>query len=667
MSNTVNKFKNPILGAIAGSALTALVYTFVLQPSSGTSETESGEKEPLYWVAPMDANYRRDEPGLSPMGMDLVPVYAEGESSGPDEGPGTIRISPDVVNNLGVRTATAQKKAMNSVIKTVGYVGYDEDELVHIHPRVEGWIEKLYITAMGDPVEEGQPLYEIYSPTLVNAQEEMVLALGRNNSQLIKASEDRLNALQLPSNAIAVLKETKQIQQTVTFYAPKSGVVDNLNIRQGFFVKPGTTMMSIGSLDQVWVEAEVFERQASYVSEGIPVSMTVDYLPGERWQGEVDYVQPTLDAMTRTMKVRLRFDNENGALKPNMFAQVRLDTENNAESLAVPKDAVIRTGGSDRVVIALDEGTFKSVDVEVGRTDDQFFEILSGIDAGERVVVSAQFLLDSESSKASDFKRMDHGDEMNDGPTSGWTSGTINEVNVDERTINLSHERIEAFNMMGMTMNFVVADKVDINTLKEGMTLEVEVSKGDGPMYEITDTKIEMDHSQMDHSQMDHSAMGHDMDDDFVERGGWTSGKINSVDVEGRKVNVSHGAIKEIPMMAMTMNFGVAEDIDISALSEGMELPIEVTMTGEGEFTVTDFANPDHWTNATINSVDVENRKANFKHSAIKNIGMMAMTMDFNIAPSVDITSLEAGTNVQIIVSMPSEGVFEVTHVRNVE
>lgn len=669
MNINKNKAVTPILGAVVGSVLTIMVYSFVLKPSIGTDNDESGERKPLYWVAPMDANYRRDEPGLSPMGMDLVPVYEEGAGGGPDEGPGTIRISPDVVNNLGVRTAKAQRKVMSSVIRTVGYVKYDEDELVQIHPRVEGWIEKLYVKAAGDPVKAGTPLYEIYSPTLVNAQEELVVALGRNNNQLIKASEDRLKALHLPSNAITVLKETKQIQQTVTFYAPQSGVVDNLNIRQGFFVKPGTTMMSIGNLDQVWVEAEVFERQAAYVSEGIPVSMTVDYLPGEKWVGEVDYVQPTLDAMTRTMKVRLRFDNENGALKPNMFAQVELDTLQNEESLIVPKDAVIRTGDNDRVVLALDEGSFKSVAVNVGRVNDQNSEILSGIDAGERVVVSAQFLLDSESSKASDFKRMDHGDQMNDGPTSGWTSGTINEVNMVDRTINLSHERIEAFNMMGMTMNFVVADGVDINALQEGMTLEVEVSKGDGPMYEITDTKIEnqeMDQNKMDHGQMDHASMGHDMELAADQKGGWTTGKINRISIDDRKVNVSHGAIKEIPMMAMTMDFNVADDVDITSLQEGMEMPIEVTMTGEGEFTVTKIAiaDPAKWTDATLNNVDIENRKANFKHAAIKNIGMMAMAMDFNIAPSVDMSALKVGAKVQIIVEMPREGVFEVTHVR---
>ncbi len=402
-----NKITLVIAGPILGSLMTIFVYSFWLEPVSNLAQSANSEqKEPLYWVAPMDPNYKSDKPGKSPMGMDLIPFYKQEGA-----GRGTIQISADVINNLGVRTATAQYKILDSLIKTVGYVGYDEDQLVHIHPRVEGWIEKLHIKATGDPVQEGEPLYDIYSPTLVNAQEELVLALSRNNSQLIKASEDRLQALQLPARAISQLKKDKQVKQTITFYAPKTGVVDNLNIRQGFFVKPGTTMMSIGTLDKIWVEAEIFERQSANVKAGLPVTMTIDYLPGEVWHGKIDYVNPTLDAKTRTMKVRLRFDNENGDLKPNMFAQVIIDTINETESLIVPKEAVIRTGSSDRVVLALDQGQFKSIKVEIGRVNEQYSEILSGLNAGEKVVVSAQFLLDSESSKTSDFKRMNHAAE----------------------------------------------------------------------------------------------------------------------------------------------------------------------------------------------------------------------------------------------------------------
>ena len=159
------------------------------------------------------------------------------------------------------------------------------------------------------------------------------------------------------------------MKQTLTFYAPQSGVVDNLNIREGFFVKPGTTLMSVGTLDDVWVEAEVFERQAALVNVGLPVTMTLDYLPGKRWQGEVDYVYPALDPKTRTARVRLRFKNPDALLKPNMFAQVAIHANAENDALVIPKEAVIRTGDQDRVVLALGEGRFKSVEVELGRLD----------------------------------------------------------------------------------------------------------------------------------------------------------------------------------------------------------------------------------------------------------------------------------------------------------
>jgi Cu(I)/Ag(I) efflux system membrane fusion protein len=404
-----NTQKSLLVGALVGSAIT--VAGFSLFGGSVEPPSADAKNKPLYWVAPMDANYQRDKPGKSPMGMDLIPVYDQG-SSDSDIGSGTIRISPDVENNLGVRIVSTQRMALISEIKTVGYVQYDEDKLVHIHPRVEGWIEKLFVKAAGDPVEKGQPLYNIYSPALVNAQEELILALDRKNQRLIRAAEDRLKALQIPASAINKLKKTKKVSQTITFFAPQSGVVDNLNIREGFFVKPGTTLMSIGALDQVWVEAEVFERQAFQVTAGIPVTMTLDFLPGKVWQGKVDYVYPTLDIKTRTLKVRLRFNNENRQLKPNMFAQVVIHAQSDNDTLLVPKEAVIRTGNMDRVVLSLGEGRFKSIAVKLGRMDENNAEILSGLNNGDKVVASAQFLLDSESSKSSDFKRMNHNNTM---------------------------------------------------------------------------------------------------------------------------------------------------------------------------------------------------------------------------------------------------------------
>lgn len=420
------------LSGLLGAAITIGVYSN--RPNSIAESTKNSNSEPdiLYWVAPMDANYRRDKPGQSPMGMDLIPVYKESSSSDNTE-PGIIKISPEVVNNLGVRTSKAEYKTLNTQIKTVGYVQYDEDRLVHIHPRVEGWVDKLYVKAAGNPIENGQPLYDLYSPQLVNAQQELVLVLNRNNKRLIEASEERLRALQLTSAFIQKLKKTKKIQQTVTFYAPQSGVVDNLNIREGFYVQPGTTLMSIGQLDEVWVEAEIYERQTSLVAAGQQVTMTMDYLPREIWQGTVDYVYPTLDEKTRTARVRLRFANPNEHLKPNMFAQVIIHAPPSSKYLVVPNEAVIRTGSQNRVVVALGDGHYKSISIELGRSDTVNSEIIDGLTAGDLVVTSAQFLLDSESSKTSDFKRMHHETESDITPTN-TEHNSMNHESVNHET-----------------------------------------------------------------------------------------------------------------------------------------------------------------------------------------------------------------------------------------
>lgn len=511
-----------VIGIILGSA-----FTFITLSNSSDAQSKADNKQtPAYWVAPMDPNYRRDQPGKSPMGMDLIPVY-EGAEKPNDAGPGTVSISPTVVNNLGVRTGIAERKPVHTKIVTVGYVQYEQDKLIHIHPRVAGWIEKLHVKTAGDPVEKGGALYSLYSPELVNAQEELVLALNRNNKRLIQASEERLKALQIPTYFIAQLKKDLKIHQTVTFYSPQKGVVDNLNIREGFYVKPGTTMLSIGALDEVWVEAEVFERQASLVKINDPVTMTLDYLPGEERVGKVEYIYPTLDSKTRTARVRLSFDNANGLLKPNMFAQVSIHSDSSKELLVIPREALIRTGRQDRVVIALGEGSFKSVAVKVGRLNQDIAEILDGVNEGEEIVTSAQFLLDSESSKTSDFKRMFN---SNDEPTSVWVAGEVQVLMQDHRMVKVRHEAIDEWDMKGMTMNFLVADGVNLEKLTPGTEVHMEIVKTDDSQYQITTTHIvsspkvegetpegtelEIDHSQMEHGGMeplmiDHSKMDH--------------------------------------------------------------------------------------------------------------------------------------------------------------
>jgi Cu(I)/Ag(I) efflux system membrane fusion protein len=483
-----------VVGLGFGALCTLIIYFLFVRPQMGGehSHDQGGADEPLYWVAPMDPNFRRDGPGLSPMGMDLVPVYASDNDS---DSPGTIYIDPNVINNLGVKTAPAQTMSLQVPINTLAYVQYSEDTLVHIHPRVEGWVDTLYVKASGDYVKQGEPLYSLYSPELVNAQEEYLLAIGRGNRNLISASTSRLKALQMPQSAIDALDKTKQVQQTIQFNAPQTGFVENLNIREGFFVKPGTTMMSIGALDEVWVEAQVFERQAPLVKSGLPVRLQLDYLPGQSWQGEVEYVYPSVNEDNRTVSVRARFDNPDYLLKPNMFANLTIYSEDDTSRLVVPNEAVIRTGRQNRVVLDKGEGKFKSIEVELGLITPQGIEILSGLEQGDSVVTSAQFLLDSESSISSDFKRMevaeagaDADDEQDNEPV--WVAAEIVELMAQERMVRMQHEAIAEWEMMAMTMNFSVADDIDIEQLQAGTELHAQIVKTPSGPYQIIGVHI---------------------------------------------------------------------------------------------------------------------------------------------------------------------------------
>lgn len=370
-----------------------------------------GDREILHWVAPMDPNYRRDEPGKSPMGMDLVAVYADEV----DGQPGVVSIDATIVNNLGVRTAKAQRGQLSQRIETVGYVEYDEDTVQHVHTRVDGWIEKLATKATGDPVAKGQLLFELFSPMLVNAQEEYLVALRSNNNLLLKASKERLAALGVPDSEIARLDKDRTVRRRIRVYAEADGVIAHLGVREGIYVTPSTEIMSVAKLDKVWVLAEVFERQAAWVKPGQQAMVELDYLPGETLHGKVDYVYPELDPKTRTLKVRLRFDNAAETLRPNMFARVTIQGDSIGEVVHVPREAVIRGGAVNRVVVALGEGRFRAQPVDIGIESGDRVAIRKGISAGELVVVSGQFLIDSESNIGSALARMqDTSDEGTD-------------------------------------------------------------------------------------------------------------------------------------------------------------------------------------------------------------------------------------------------------------
>ena len=493
--------KSLFLGGAIVMLLSMLGYFFVL-PIFSTNEalTETlTVKKPLYWVAPMDPNYRRDQPGNSPMGMALVPVFADQQGDQSEQGVGTIHIAPHVVNNLGVRLATVEFKSLQRKINTVGFVSYDEDRLIHIHPRVAGWVEKLYVQAIGDEVEKGQPLYDIYSPEVVNAQQELLLALDSKNKHLITAAENRLTTLGLSVDALIQLKQTRIIKQSITLFAPQSGVIKSLTVRDGFYVKPDTMMLSIVDLGHVWVKAELFERQVPEVGIGDEVIMKVDYLANKQWLGRIDHIHPMINAKTRTNVVRLRFENNDGVLKPNMLAYVSIDTDDNEPTIVIPKEALIRTGKQDRVVLALGQGAFKSIEVTVGRFDQDFAEILSGLAVGETVVSSAQFLLDSESSKNSDFTRMTPiqptdipmtSDAHSNHPMSevvtaaqaisAKVNGTINSLRLADRMINITRDAIEKWQRPAATLDFYLSKDIDMSALSQHMMVNFTFEVDDG-------------------------------------------------------------------------------------------------------------------------------------------------------------------------------------------
>jgi len=361
------------------------------------------KREPLYWVAPMDPNYRSDRPGKSPMGMDLVPVYAEDETAGPAVG---VRVSPDVQHNLGVRLGQVERGVLETPLRSVGFIEFDEARVAHIHTRVDGWIQSLSVSDAGAPVTKGQELFTLYSPALIKAQEDYLLARTGAGASLRGASRERLRALGMSSGQISRIEKQGAADESVAILADRDGVVGRLNVREGMYVKPDLEVMSIGALDRVWVTVELFERESVFVEPGQDVTMQLDYLPGRRWSAKVGYVYPVLDVATRTVRVRMVLDNSDGLLKPGMFGEVTIVTRTAQDVLSIPREALIRGTPADRVVLALDDDRFQSQAVTAGREAGGRVEILGGLSEGTRVVTSGQFLIDSESSRDADFARM---------------------------------------------------------------------------------------------------------------------------------------------------------------------------------------------------------------------------------------------------------------------
>jgi len=372
-----------------------------------TTKSGPAARKILYWWDPMIPDYRSDKPGKSPMGMDMVPVYAEEDSPEPVAGAKTvITISPEVVNNLGVRTANVQRGTLVRRIDTVGYVGFDESLIGHVHIRAAGWIEQLSVNSVGDRVAGGQLLFTLYSPTLVNAQEEYALALAHGSERLTEAARQKLLAVGIPASQIETLTTTRKVEHSINVYAHQSGVIADLMVREGMYVEPASEILTLIDLKSVWLLAEVFERHADWVEVGGQAEAQVPSIPGRIWKGTVDHVYPTLDPVTRTLKVRLKFDNPDELLKPNMFAHVSILAGARSDVFILPNEAVIRDGDSERVIVAVGNGRFEPRTITTGVESDGRVEIAAGLSEGDEVVVSGQFLLDSEASLKASFERM---------------------------------------------------------------------------------------------------------------------------------------------------------------------------------------------------------------------------------------------------------------------
>lgn len=366
----------------------------------------SHQNKPLYWVAPMDDSYRRDKPGKSPMGMDLVPVYAKHGKASNDSN--SVSIPSQVQQNMGVKTATAEVGQLDPVLRTIARATFNEDNLVHVHPRVEGWIDTLYVKDNGQQVNKGDPVYTLYSPQLVSAQEDYLIALKRGNSQLIKGAKERLVSLQLSDALIKKLAKTRVVSQSVTFYAPRSGVVENLNVREGAFVKPGMQVISIAPLNTVWVIIDIFEAYINKIAVGQQVSVFFEAVPGKKWHANIEFIYPRLHPKTGTLMARLTLLNAQGSLRPDMLGEavIHIASDKAKPLVKIPREAVIKTSGEERVVVRVGMEQFRSVVVTTGPRDENYVAILDGISPGDEVVTSAQFLIDSESSKRAAFSRI---------------------------------------------------------------------------------------------------------------------------------------------------------------------------------------------------------------------------------------------------------------------
>jgi Cu(I)/Ag(I) efflux system membrane fusion protein len=483
---------------------------------SAATEKKKPEKDNqkiLYWVAPMDPGYRRDGPGKSPMGMDLIPVY-EGEE--PEE-PGVVRVSAAAAGAIGVRHVTVRRETLIPKIRTFGRVAYDERRTRHIHVRANGWVDRLDVRREGERVRKGDLLFTYFAPDLSIAAMEYMRELQRGDPRGIDATRLKLRSLGVSERQIGALRPGSGIVENIEVYAPQEGVIAEIDIAEGMFITPDIPVVSISDLSRVWVLAEVIERDIPHVRAGMAASIDAGSNVLAQRSGIVDTVFPTLKEDTRTIELRLVVDNPDGALHPNALVKVALESDPMEQVLTAPASAVIRLGDAARVVQVMGEGRFRPVPVAIGPRVGDRIVVEDGLQEGDRIVSAAHFLIDSESSLQDGLDRMAGADGAHQGmdhgqpaPAQGdsnsnrdsaiesplaWSEGKVVAVELDRRMVTIDHAPVPELGWPAMVMDFQVAADVPIESLRIDDAISFGFVQTPGGRYEIRELRPAGPHS----------------------------------------------------------------------------------------------------------------------------------------------------------------------------
>lgn len=444
--------------------------------SAHAAQPDAEGREVLYWYDPMYPQQKFDKPGKSPfMDMDLVPHYAD---KGGDAA--SVSIDPGIAQNLGMRVATVRRETIGQPLDAVGALAFDGRDVALVQARAGGFVERIYDRAPEDVIEKGAPLVDLLIPAWGAAQAEYLALRDLGEPALLAAARQRLRLAGMPAELIARLERTGQPLTTWTVTSPIGGVLQSLEVREGMTLPAGATLARVNGLDTVWLEVAVPEAQAAGLSQGQPVQARLPAFPGEPVEGHIQAVLPRADLQSRTVRVRVELPNPDQRLRPGMTAEVTL-AGRSAPALAVPTEAVIRTGKRSLVMLAGENGRYRPVEIRTGRETSELTEVLEGLEEGQQVVASGQFLLDSEASLRGITAQAVGEPAAARGPALHEAEGTI--VEIDGEMVGLSHGPFKTLGMPGMTMPFPVSDLAVLEGFKAGDRVRVGVSQSDEGLF----------------------------------------------------------------------------------------------------------------------------------------------------------------------------------------